>query len=347
MPSVTLRIALWTVNTGGYDSSLSPKIQGDLSHRIAVLTKTLRYARYVLQSQASEGLTLDVFVAPENLLKRDNGELELKDMLRVETVAPGLSKGLLLIPGTVHWRKPVNALLDDLGGNQEKRKRRELKKSSESYEPDRTVKLLGEVSGYEETEKKIYLGIGREKRFAEDRAAEAGEALRKKWEALREAAKLGKRAYVVRNTAYVFYDGSRLLKYHKRGLSGTTGETSQTRDFLLEFAPGSRSGAFTLALDGIQLKCGIEICVDHGTSDPGLLSLLEGKSLDLHFIVSDHVASSNKNHYAVRNGGLVVHASSDPGYTGVYLADGEKVEPVGRQKLDTGALFFYTCTIEI
>ncbi|HEX7240021.1 MAG TPA: hypothetical protein VF263_07130 [Longimicrobiaceae bacterium] len=351
MPSVTLRIALWTVDTGGYSLDNRrdpyPKIKGDLSHRIAVLTKTVEYARSVLQSQASKGLTLDVFVAPEHLFMRDEGELELKDMLRVETVATGLSKGLLLIPGTVHWRKPLNALLDDLGENEEKRKRREMKTMSESYEPDRTVKLLGEVSGYEEMEKKLLLGLGRDKRFSESIAEEVAQTLREKWEKLREAARMGKHAYVVRNTAYVFYDGSRLLKYHKRDASGTTGETSQAKDFLLEFAPGSRSGTFTLALDRIQLRCGIEICADHGTTDPGLLSLLEGGSLDLHFIVSNHVSSSNKKHYAVRGGGLVVHASSHPGYTGVYLAGGEKVEPVVREKIDPGSLFFYTCSLSI
>jgi hypothetical protein len=112
-----------------------------------------------------------------------------------------------------------------------------------------------------------------------------------------------------RNTAYVYLDGRRYLKYHKQ--AGFHEVLSQGDRNV--FVPGKKQP--TACVDNLWF--GVEICFDHAagalkTPADGILC----KPADVHVILSACVMNQDANLYT-RVGGWVVHASSNFAYNRV------------------------------
>ncbi len=384
MPVVTLNIVIWTVNTGmgaPYSGNIAGSVPmaGSFEYRLAKLKDALGVARGWFGGQPHPEPALDIFIAPEDLFSADEGEADLKCRLMLEAVAPGLSKGLLLIPGTIHWRKPVDAELDDRGEHGgAKQEKRDALRQRNAYQPNRGEKVSGPLlERYTDLHTGYYKRVGHlaaqidpmgaapipDEQLSQftvptmyqGRMNKELESFAASGKRLKEAYEGKKPAYVVRNTAYAFHDGFRVLKYHKRWASTTTPETSKRNGELHEFIPGHRSGNFPVTIQGsgytVTLKCGLEVCADHG---PETLAHSEGgRALDLHFIVSNMV-SNRSGSLAARSGGFVVHASSEcigsadahSGPSGVYTHDGKPALQAKMEKIDPGYLLFYTCELK-
>jgi len=112
--------------------------------------------------------------------------------------------------------------------------------------------------------------------------------------------------FLVKNRTYVFFEGTKIFTYGKK---------CNCNDFYSDaekgiFVPGKKEGVTTID----TLNVGIEICYDH---DRGTLSKhLSGKVLDLHLILSAAVPGSDMS-FMVKQGGYVLHASSNPLFTGI------------------------------
>ncbi len=99
-----------------------------------------------------------------------------------------------------------------------------------------------------------------------------------------------------------------------------------------------KDGIFPLKLGGTTFSCGIEICMDHNV---GALRYSESATdLQLHFIVSDHV-TNKPEHVAVKEGGYVVHASTDVDVSGVFDHKFNSVDTLPPVKLQHGSLTYH------
>ena len=122
--------------------------------------------------------------------------------------------------------------------------------------------------------------------------------------------------FLVKNRTYVFFEGTKIFTYGKK---------CNCNDFALDaekgtFVPGKKEGVTTID----SLNVGIEICYDH---DRGTLSKhLSAKVLDLHLIMSAAVPGSDVA-FMVKQGGYVLHASSNPLFTGI--AQKKRAQDVG------------------
>jgi hypothetical protein len=122
--------------------------------------------------------------------------------------------------------------------------------------------------------------------------------------------------FLVKNRTYVFFEGTKIFTYGKK---------CNCNDFAMDseqgiFVPGKKEGVTTID----SLNVGIEICYDH---DRGVLSkYLSAKVLDLHLIMSAAVPGSDVA-FMVKPGGYVLHASSNPLFTGI--AQKKPVKDVG------------------
>lgn len=98
-----------------------------------------------------------------------------------------------------------------------------------------------------------------------------------------------------RNTALVISNGKTILSYSKRTEGG---DYNFARRYGVEWQPGEESGGFYWR----KLKCGLEICADHGEN---CLRRDGFNDLDLQIVVACG-ASLDENSLAVRNGGQVL-----------------------------------------
>ncbi|MFE8596303.1 carbon-nitrogen hydrolase family protein [Archangium violaceum] len=155
---------------------------------------------------------------------------------------------------------------------------------------------------------------------------------------------------IVRNVALVFFDGELLFKYKKREeyKSGKqTGEFSpgdKKEHSAIKFFPGHRDGVFPLKLGGTSITCGIEICMDHNVGE--LRYTESAKNLHLHFIVSDHV-TNKPEHSAVKEGGYVVHASTDVDMVGVFDHSFNSAGTRLSVKLEHGSLTYHQQVLKL
>jgi hypothetical protein len=341
MGKILLRVAIW----GGKNPSgnLFDGQKLDLSQRVAALEDVVSKAREwldVMEGIGGETLPeLRIFVAPEYLLIKSSTALEDEravsfddfKLLQEESRLEKLSKGLLLIPGTVVWKKP--ALRD--GGSE-----------GGGSAPDRLEKLKEQSDRYEERIKAYYKNRSGSVTFVATGEIESFE---------KKLGKLDKvdrsRAYIARNAAYVYYDGKLLLKYYKQSeyRGKKTLELSSADRKLhpkeIKFIRGYKEGLFKVELSKETIvRCGVEICADH----PGQelkYSSTDGP-LNLHFILSDQTANQ-KNSVAVGPGGYVVHASTSSDSSGLFNHALEKAEEAHIQDLKYGRLYCYTQVVAL
>jgi hypothetical protein len=121
------------------------------------------------------------------------------------------------------------------------------------------------------------------------------------WRAETAYAKLLRRRFEARNTAFVFQHGSILHQYNKHT---DAGELTEAERHDSTYRAGQKLGVFTCW----GLRFGLEICNDHAHST--LLTQIAAKKqmpVDVHLILSSTIANK-PGKMAARDGGLVVHA---------------------------------------
>ncbi|MFO0891726.1 MAG: hypothetical protein U0790_21605 [Isosphaeraceae bacterium] len=127
-------------------------------------------------------------------------------------------------------------------------------------------------------------------------------------------AQLGKATHMMRNTAYLLFNGETRFKYNKKGdfheAIGTDGKTV--------FIPGEKLG-LSPSIGGLIF--GMEICLDHAlaTLNTGFPS--GSQDPDIHVVISDDVVNEKTNMRARK---YFVHASTSSSQTKVYDLSGMK-----------------------
>lgn len=330
MPQVKLKIAIWT------NDKFSPLFDSyaTLEKRVELLKTAVARAREWLDAPSEEG-ALKIFIAPEYLLvdskvvdpKCDRARAvsfedfqaycqEDKEQKIYEGVLPELSRGLLLIPGTVLLKKPL--------------------------QPGRDFKL-GEYDARFKSFQGADASLSESQR--EQRAGQQMTDLKRKIGHLQGEGEEGRDAQVVRNIALVFFDGELLFKYKKQAeykYGKKTRELSRgdkLQHTSIKFLPGRKEGVFALPVGGGSVTCGIEICMDHNAGQ--LLQGERSQDVQLQFIVSDYVRNEKK-HAAVKPGGYIIHASTAKDMSGVFDHDfnsaGTTTAAPPRVKLERGEL---------
>lgn len=343
MPTRPLRIATWTADTYTSDQTMSNAFTGkDISYRLQMLESAVTQANTWFDQQWKNSgdfldTSLNVFVGPEYLFARapNAHSMELREMLAVEAKAKALSKGILLIPGTVSWKKQMNRQKDDFGAFDVDKGFTRLAKRNVPQKT-RWEKAYERLDKDHAVQMQIYQNdVGRR--------TEATLAYKKKKEALFFDEFLSPdTAWVNRNTAFVYHDGTRLLKYHKRGDFSEVLAADASGGQTVVFVPGDADGFFTIP--GLGLDCGIEVCLDHAMGY--LTNTARGRTPHLHFISSAWVEHEPAK-AVVKPNGYIVHASSDSARTGVFNHQFNAVNHAHQESATTGTLRYYTVSIDV
>jgi predicted amidohydrolase len=128
--------------------------------------------------------------------------------------------------------------------------------------------------------------------------------------------------HILRNTAYVFFDGRLIFKYHKLSDYSDVGfHRVMTPDGTV-FIPGRFWGRFEV--DGIDFA--LEICYDH---TQGMTALQNGPAPDFQILTSAAIQARD-GRICVREGGFFLHVSSNWRYTEVKHRDGglTRIDPM-------------------
>lgn len=319
MGKIQLRIAIWSGQKSAWGKTFLGSATAD--NRLKRLAEVVGFARTQwLDVGDSSGLpVLKIFVAPESTLTKSEeerafafSELQWKNA-RFTDAFVDLSQGLLLIPGTAIWKKPLV---------------KETPSTVESLEPVK-LKHEGLLKEYHQRQLSYYKEKGYSESGQRDTANLGLRRLQKKLTTIQGRwSPSSTNIYIARNVAYVYLDGKKLLKYYKQSEDKLNGKTQEVHakdkdaHTDIKFIPGHQEGSFDVNLEEIgTLHCGLEICVDH---TGGQLKFSEGgKNVHLQFLLSD-VSYLNKNSLSVRPGGYLVHActaaslDTERGVSGLY-----------------------------
>jgi hypothetical protein len=339
MAILELQVAVWTLDTytGQEFASRVFKMDTTLDQRMGLLREAVEAAGKWFRRPDGPSAHLNVFLAPEYLFVKapDARALTMGEADTIECSIRDLSKGMLLIPGTVVWKKPVDRGQDQYEKDSERGARALERRTAGHYKVSRHEKALAAV----ETDLKSRLVISElEKNFVDRDLAH--EAAKTKTQALASLESLS----LVRNTAYGYHDRTRVLKYHKRGDFTEVLAKDASGGSRAVFIPGAADGYFEVNVNGLTVPCGIEICGDHQTG------YLSNASLDrtplLHFITSAATFPVEK-HIRVHASGYMVHASSRPEVSGVFSPAYERLKPNKEIEAGAGLVLCFDLALEV
>jgi len=307
------------------------------------------------------GLVRGIFVGPEYLfasrwagftysngtqvarsVTQDSHDALLRELMAISSAYPRI----LMLPGTIAWKKPL--ALRELQSRIQYYKGREDKKLFEAILAEFALKK-GEKSLVSSQLRQDYLianGVPmpteplpeQELKLIRDTypmvfnqlvAVVApqvdpllGSAARKA--AQRYAATPKQMRHMMQNTAYALLNGKVVFAYAKQG-----NFHEEAGDSRVVFAPGAKSGV--QEIEGIHF--GFEVCLDHNI---GTLKkqLRGGRKVDVQIVMSDYVKYSPA-HVVVRDGGVFVHASTEPTEGGVWTINSGIKTPVPLLGTDT------------
>jgi hypothetical protein len=317
-----LIVAVWSVDTQRTQNL-------NLLQRVTDLEGSVRRAYKLATDRCgARGLSLGdkpfaLFVAPEYLMARsvaggthDPGtrrhiDESLKDILLQRYVALSDScKGMLIVPGTIAWRKPL-----DRSVAKQTSSKTGLAKPVSRYD-----KAISSVQFYQQRQQ---LGLNRPL-SGPLRTGITAPTTQQKLDALNQAKAWApinsvfgytpnELEFMARNTAYVLQDGRVLLKYNKQGDFHEILDGTKTVHI-----PGRLDGRFHVRPTSPhqrQIRFGLEVCLDHVFQTTGKEIPHLGE-VDVHIITSAQVRERSEN-VAVANGGYLVHACSNRAYSGV------------------------------
>jgi hypothetical protein len=321
----TLIVAVWSINTQGMQ-------QASLALRMKVLKECAERAYDLAKAQLRKhGLGLNdkpfaLFVAPEYLVanpdlsgghspgsRRHIEEGVKVNLLQQLQAISNSCQGMIMIPGTVAWRKPFERtgakLTSTKGPNMG-----QLKPIS------RYDKALSRVQFYADRQ-----NLGPNARLSNQLSTgQLAPTTGEKLAAINQAKANAlinsffgygpnDLQYMAQNTAYVLLDGQVKFKYNKQGdfhevLDGTS----------TVHIPGKLDGRFQIKPTTAKQRpilFGLEVCLDHVFQTTGKEIPHVGK-VDVHIITSAQVREQASN-LAVFDHGVLVHACSNKNYSGV------------------------------
>ena len=152
------------------------------------------------------------------------------------------------------------------------------------------------------------------------------------------------RCYIARNTAYAFRAGREVARYHKRGDYFEVFPSESDNGYVIYEPGGGPEGPgdrFTVE----SVKFGVEVCLDHQL---GFLSQHGGYYPDVQVIMSA-AAQFIPDHAFVTHGGYIVHASSESDNTAIYFNDRGRIRNVATTNVPTlvGELRYATLELEV
>ncbi|MBV9492921.1 MAG: hypothetical protein JOZ54_01645 [Acidobacteria bacterium] len=382
MRNVYIFTALWTLDT------FIPRRGVNATYALGDLTVDERYqllarvAEHAWAHLAREMLNnLDVifrqnaawmflFVAPEYYFSRSGTEHQISEAekrLVVSRLAAlsGHYTNLILVPGSIAWKKPVDRPLSEIRKKAKNGSRTgppKAKTRLEKFEAqakrsyineaalidhaiDREIKEILDDPHQKLSEKKRvasseYRGERRHAllKQAKDKYEHATETMKKNVES--DLA----RCYVARNTAYAFYGGSEVARYHKRNnFYEVRGDESDEGFVIFEPGGGPDGKGDLFTIDGVTF--GIEVCYDHTV---GHMSQLTANRPNVQIVMSAAVKIVNE-HVTVPKDGYLVHASSEADGTAAYWNSGKKISEIQmtEQQAERGLLRYAILRFEM
>lgn len=360
MRKVYVFTALWTLDTyiPRFGTNATYALADlTVTERYQLLARVVEQGWVYLAKHLIEGVDrimeenavwLFLFVAPEYYFSRSSNahaisETEKRNLVgRLATLSGGYTN-LILVPGSIAWKKPI--VRPDL----ELRKKDSisglrtgaLKATSrlDKFNEQVKVSVRNELALIESViDREIdevladpWMKLSEKKRVAsrefryEKREALAKKALdRLKTEQLQMTTNTStapERCFLARNTAYAFYGGREVARYHKRSNFHEVRVDESDGGYVMFEPGGGPDGSGDLfEVDGV--KFGIEICFDHSL---GFLSGFSTKKPHVQIIMSAAVKLVEK-HVFVPPDCFIVHASSEATDTLAYCNTRSKVE---------------------
>lgn len=365
--------AVWTVDTkidakGRKENqlrNLSPR------QRYATLERAVNDAWYGLLGERldlgpvmlREGADwLYLFVAPEYTFAASDSAHAIPQMEKEQVV--GCLKelslrtpNLVLVPGTIAWKKPVvrtGAQVYKRGTMTPKQKGRDEKffeRIRSSYEAE--LKLVphkldqfikGKIQQDESSRERFESGEYRKimgESFAQEVVGTYDDRRLKMVANLEKAKEL---CSIARNTAYGFYKGKEVARYHKRGDYFEVLHSESDGGFVI-YEPGGGPEGPGDRFQVENVRFGIEVCLDHQI---GFLSQGKGEFPHIQIIMSAETPLVNEHTYVV-DGGYIVHASSNWDFAGMSQKVSGHVAPMKMKYKSTsiGELRLATLPVEV
>jgi predicted amidohydrolase len=313
--------ALWSVPTQGMQRC-------SLAVRMVSLKKAVKRAYELATDRLARTHQIPLtetpyalFVAPEYFIAKPapGGDHTLGDQRHIEesekdVVLGGFKsisdefKNIVLIPGTVAWRKP----LIRSGAKTDHAKGPAIGQFKNVSRGEKAREALVTVANRQQPS--LDSPLSGAKTLADGSLLPALTTNQK----LADLANTGHlfstgAEYMARNTAYVLLNGNVIMKYNKQGDFHEVLQAGNTVHI-----PGKLDGRFqvkTSNQDFRPIDLGLEICLDHVFQTTGKEIPHLGK-VDVHIIASAQVKERNEN-VAVKPNGYLVHACSNSAYTGV------------------------------
>jgi hypothetical protein len=345
MPAKKLVVYIWSLDTTSQTDSIDT--------RKTNLENALRAAYADLgQPARSDGISpKGLFIAPEYLFAKpvssgssghtlgsgrqlEEGEKDLlvNYMKHVSSTMPDL----LIIAGTVAWRKPFERPVD-----KQKRSRDGSDKTQSRLEKARAAIEEYAKTAFPSASTPLSQHLSGAWRQSSTSSSVAATTSAKKLEDLSVNAFFSEPAgFVGRNTAYVLLNGDVLFKYNKRGDFHEVLHDNSADGTV--FVPGLFDGRFlvkTAEQPPRSIEFGLEICLDHAVGMLERTVAPKGR-VDVHLITSASVAVEPKN-VAVKDQGYLVHASSNASYSKAQVCPGLTDVPT-TVKLHSNTVTAYT-----
>lgn len=361
MTTFYVYVCLWNVDTRidrrGNDAN---ELRGlDTNGRYRLLDSVVRHAWLKMMTirgwhrdeiRAAGGDWLYLFVAPEYYFAASDTAHAIPQDEKERVVAwlGALSARLptlVLCPGTIAWKKPMIR-----SGDYRFRRGTRIAKAD-----SRTRKFVQRTRAAVDDHRALVphivdLDLARYPSMASERAGLTSDHLRRATQRGATEQQMytnlrtePDRCFIARNTAYGFYNGREIARYHKRGDHTEVFPSESDGGYVIYEPGGGPEGpGDKFNVEGVRF--GVEVCLDHQL---GYLSQGGGWYPDMQIIMSAAAQYVEANSF-VKEGGYVVHASSERDCTKIYQnVRGRSVE-VGTawEDVQAGRLYYSRLTLE-
>jgi predicted amidohydrolase len=321
----TMIVALWCVDTQNMQNASLDARSTALEQAVGAAYKEATTELGKMGQSLSEK-PYGLFVAPEYFMAQpvmigashglgtqrhiEESEKEIR-LARFKQLS-NAHKGLIIVPGTVAWRKP----LERTGGSVYHLKDPHFMALKTESRYDKSIRAVTQYAQRMDLQPTDALAgpLG---------GVTPAPTTQQKLNALQ--APSGpivdlRPPFMARNTAYVLYSGRVIFKYNKKGDYHEVLDGGSTVHI-----PGVLDGRFQLKPEGNKperpIDFGIEICLDH-VFDTAARDIPHLGKVDVHIISSAYV-QADKASLAVKAGGYLAHACSKAAFTTVQqLKDG-------------------------
>jgi predicted amidohydrolase len=364
MRKVYLWTTLWSLDTCVRRSTTKKNAFGDSKssiQRLQLLEQMVAKAWTYFEENVSTRLTsleedrpiwAFLFVAPEYYFARSSNahaieESDKRDIVgRLAEISRRYPR-LILVPGTIAWKKPVIRPMSEIRKRDRDTKERtgplklqtryERFTARVSWSMNKGITMIPQIIDREDYRRGPNDPFDRFE--LESREQEIVDRHKKMLERMAPHGR-SPGCYLARNTAYAFYGGAEVARYQKRSNHDEVFE-GESEDFVI-FEPGGAPDGRGDRFEVEGLKFGIEICLDH---DYGYLRHSSQKRPDVHIVVSAEV-DIVCNHVHVPEGCFLVHASSNKEITGVYDHKGNRGD-MNSEDETPGTLFYRVLRFDV